>query len=168
MCRNMAFLVRRVDIMPSRRQPIDLVVAKGKAHLTKAQIEKRRAEEISIPESMRGIEPPEELTTKKQQAEFMEIASKLRDIGIWGEIDADCLARYILGKELYAKYTKMLSKLISRGDEEDIALISRVQIWQDKAFRQCHQCAQALGMTITSRCKIVIPQSQVTDDDLEL
>lgn len=30
---------------------------------------------------------------------------------------------------------------------------------QDRAFKQCRQCAVDLGMTISSRCKLVVPKT---------
>lgn len=153
--------------MPSRKLPVDVIVARGKSHLSKDEIEERRDQEITIPDDMRGVEIPEDLTTQKQQQEFVDTAHALNRLGIWAQIDADTLTRYILSKGLYLKYTRELNRLLNQR-EPNLQEISKIQNWQDKAFKQCHQCAQSLGMTITSRCRIIVPQSQVNDDDLEL
>ena len=30
---------------------------------------------------------------------------------------------------------------------------------QDKSFKQCRACANDLGLTITSRCKLILPKT---------
>ena len=35
-----------------------------------------------------------------------------------------------------------------------------ILIQQDKLFKQCRQTATDLGLTITSRCKIVLPKTK--------
>ena len=38
---------------------------------------------------------------------------------------------------------------------------------QDRAFKQAHACAGVLGLTVTSRCKLVVPRSVDADDEEE-
>ena len=147
--------------------PIEVIKARGRSSLSKETVQRRENEEIDIPKDMQGITPPDSLTTKAHKQEFFDIAEKLKRLGIWSEIDADVLARYILSREMYNKYTKALIKKLgsSSFDNGEVMEISKIQTAQDKAFKQCQSCASALGMTITSRCKIVVPQSQTSDDD---
>ena len=44
---------------------------------------------------------------------------------------------------------------------EDMDDILKAQRAQDMAFRQCQAAANALGLTISSRCKLVMPQVEV-------
>ena len=92
----------------------------------------------------------------------MDIADKLLAIGIMTELDIDMLAMYILSHDLYLSYTKTIAQLIKIND---IAGLKDVQNMQDKAFRQAHTAARALGLTITDRCRIVIPNPPDNDDD---
>lgn len=149
--------------MPRNKEPVALLIAKGKTHLTKADIERRRAEELHVP--FTDVEPPAYLTGDKARDEFMGYASKLVYLGIFTELDVDCLARYIMSKNLYLQYTAELSKMIMR--HEDSKVLKDYQSMQDKAFRQCHSCASALGLTVTSRCKLTIPQVD-DEEDYEL
>lgn len=181
--------------MPKKREPIDLIIAKGKKHLTKAEIAKRKETELKVPTG--DIEPPEFLN-KKQAAEFLEIAKKLIKLNIFTELDVDCLAQYVASKDLYVKYTKQVNVIANKaktvhkwavidrlagvcddGDVEDLKeLLEKIirrqrgddltvmMNLQDKAFRQCQACARELGMTITSRCKITIPPPPDEDDEL--
>lgn len=152
--------------MARPREPISLIKAKGKKHLTKEEIEKREAEELKVP--LFEVKPPTYLT-KTEKDSFKNIAEKLLDIGIMTELDEDCLARYIIARKLYLDYTKMLKKLISRKNKNDIEVdiddINKMQNMQDKAFKQCQSSARDLGLTISSRCKLIIPQSLKEDDD---
>ena len=95
------------------------------------------------------------------------------------------LARYVVAHGFYARYTKLLRTLpkkkrarlrelrarlaaeegraVAAGeeiDDEDVALeLERsLALLQDKYFTQCEATARALGLNITSRCKLVIPQ----------
>lgn len=145
-----------------KREPIDLLVSKGRSHLSKAEIERRRAEELSVP--FDEVQPPEYLTGEKLRAEFMEIAGKLKAIGIFTELDEDALARYLMSRSLYLQYTAKLSKLIRQERTDEIG---KYQRWQNAAFMQCSRAASELGLNITSRCKIQVPQVD-NEEDYEL
>lgn len=153
------------------REPIDLLIAKGKKHLTKAEIEERRAQEIEVP--FADIQPPSFLP-KSFHKEFYEISDKLKAIGIMTELDTVSLAQYLIAKQNYISYTAMLLKVIKRNsdpnrqflDEDDVVENTKIQALQDRALRQCQTCARDLGLTITSRAKIAIPQPPDEDDEL--
>ena len=147
--------------MGNTREPINLIIAKGKKHLTQGEIRQRREQEIEVP--FTDVKPPDYFN-ESQKREFMDIAEKLLAINIFTELDVDCLSRYILAKGLYLKYTSALTSLIKSRKISDIA---KMQALQDKAFKQCQSCARDLGLTITSRCKLSIPQVE-DDEDLEL
>lgn len=141
--------------MAGPRQPIDLVLARGKKNLTKAEIEMRRAQEIKV--DFKDVKPPEYLPAKLKR-EFEEIAAKLLAIGIMTELDEDCLARYLIAQSNYLNYTKLLAKAMRT---EDMDAIIKAQRAQDMAFKQCQSAANALGLTISSRCKLVMPHVEI-------
>ena len=60
--------------MAGPRQPIELVIAKGKKHLTKAEIESRKNTEVKGKKD--NIKPPGNLT-KDEKKEFKKIAEEL-------------------------------------------------------------------------------------------
>lgn len=135
----------------NNKLPIDLVIARGKKNLTKAEIETRRAQELKV--EYKDVKPPGYLPAKLKD-EFEDIAKKLVAIGVMTELDEDCLARYLISHDSYLKYNKILSKAMRSGDVNEIAKVQRIQ---DIAFKQCFQAANALGLTISSRCKLVVP-----------
>lgn len=138
--------------MAGQRQPIDLVIAKGKKHLTKEQIAERRASEVK-PITDNIIAPS--YLTKKQQADFYTIAEQLKKLKIMGETDVDVLARYISARDLYISMTK---KLRGRKAAEDPTLLDLYSKLQDRYFKQCRASANDLGLSISSRCKLVVPK----------
>lgn len=143
------------------KKPIGLHLAEGNpSHLTKAEIEERQNGELDVP--FLDVKPPEYLTGEKQLEKFNYIADMLLKLNIFTELDVDCLARYIMSEQLYLQYTNLLVKLIKSKDFEQMG---KIQSLQDRAFRQCNQCARALGMTITDRARMVVPTPPEEEDD---
>ena len=131
--------------MANQRQPIQLIEAKGRKHLTKAEIEQRKNTEVN----------PKYLT-KKQKKRFKTIAQDLTELGVMSRTDVDALARYIIAEELYISVTEKLS-----GEDvlDDIALLEKYSAVQDKYYKQCRSAANDLGLSISSRCKLVVPKA---------
>lgn len=154
--------------MAGARQPIDLVVAKGNKHLSKAEIEERRAREIKPCSD--EIKPPKYLTAG-QKKRFNTLARQLGKIKIMGETDVDTLARYVVVQELFEDATAQLRDMakpeMTGEAREDMDLLEswvrcREQIAKqhDRYFKQAQAAASSLGLTITSRCKIEVPVTE--------
>ena len=158
--------------MPNPREPINILLAKGRKHLTQEEIQRRMATEPTAPAD--DIQPPDYLS-KKQREEFSALAGELQRIKIIGNVDAGELARYVVAhgflpkkkrarlRELRARLAAEEGRAVAAGeeiDDEDVALeLERsLALLQDKYFTQCEATARALGLNITSRCKLVIPQ----------
>lgn len=147
------------------KEPINLIIAKGKKHLTKEEITQRQDNEVKV--NYTNVEVPEYLSQKEQE-EFCEIAKILLDVGIMTELDEDCLARYLIAKTNYVQYTEELRKLnkrlleLKRADARRRIMteIDTYLIYQDRALKQCRACASDLGLSISSRCKLVMPPSK--------
>ena len=148
--------------MGRNAQPAALLRLKGKSHRGQKYFDEREAREVKAP--FDEVKPPEYLTGEKDRAESMEIAGKLKACGIFTELDEDVLARYILSRNLYLVYTAKLMKVIKRGSIEDMQKLQRLQ---SQAFKQCQDTCSSLGMSITSRCKIQVPQVD-NEEDYEL
>lgn len=138
--------------MARPREPIDLIIAKGKKNLTKKEIEERRAQEIKA--SNDKVEPPSYLP-KNLKNEFNRIAEELNDIGIMSNLDNEALARFITSEYNYQKVTKKLLKMgVENPKYYDTVLL------QEKMFKMCRQAANDLGLTISSRAKLVMPKKE--------
>ena len=53
--------------MSKRREPIDLIIAKGKKHLTKEEIENRKNTELNVDAIKEKIKPPDYLMDNLRQ-----------------------------------------------------------------------------------------------------
>ena len=137
--------------MSGQRQPIELVIANGKKNLTKAEIEERRDSEVK-PITDNIIAPA--YLSKRQKAEFNRIAEQLQKLKIMGETDVDALGRYIIAKDLYIKISKQIGKTAILNDP---ILLDKYLKNQDRLFKQCRSSANDLGLSISSRCKLVVP-----------
>lgn len=152
--------------MPGRKKlPLAVIEGRGRSnHITKAEAEKRRKHE----EQMRGfsdnIEPPSYLT-KKQKEEFNRLAAELVRLGIFSNLDVDNLARYIDSKTEYEKVTKELRKI--KKPSENIDLYKELRINRNTFFNECRSAASDLGLTITSRLKLVIPETEEEEPQTE-
>ena len=144
--------------MAGQRQPIELVIAKGNKHLTKAEIEERRNSEVKPLTDEIG--PPAYLT-KKQKAEFNKISDQLQRLKIMSETDVDTLARYVVANTFYVNAVR---KLRSREVKDDPELFESWLKIQEKMFKQARACANDLGLSISSRCKLVVPAAEKTEE----
>lgn len=150
--------------MARPRQPIDLVIAKGKKNLTKAEIEERRSSEVQP--CVDGIVAPSHLTAS-QKKRFDKLAGQLQKIKIMGETDCETLARYVVVQESYEQTVKDMRAIERQRPKGDAATVEALVAWMEmlekvdkrleRYFKQAHTAASALGLTISSRCKLQVP-----------
>ena len=139
--------------MAGQRQPTELVILNGKKHLTKEEIKERQAREVKP--IVDNIEPPSYLT-KAQKSEFVKIANQLVKLKIMGETDCDALARYIVANDFYINAIKQMRKPEVKSDPLAFESWSKIQ---ERYFKQCRSSANDLGLSISSRCKLVVPEA---------
>ena len=140
--------------MAGSRLPIEIVQARNSKHLTKAEIEERKSKEIKPITD--DITAPAYLT-KKQKNEFDRIAAQLMKLKILGETDVDALARYIVANDFYINAVKQMRKPEVKNNP--ILFESWAKI-QERYFKQCRSSANDLGLSISSRCKLVVPEGK--------
>lgn len=132
--------------------PVDVLVARGKSQYSKKTLAERRESEVRPVN--RSPTPPKTLTTSRQKELFCGIADKLDNLGVWDDVDAEELARYVLASQLYDEVTKSITKACRSGD---LAVIKELRILQEKAHKQSYDIATALGMGAQSRSRILVP-----------
>ncbi|WP_429314040.1 phage terminase small subunit P27 family [Paenibacillus mucilaginosus] len=166
-----------------RREPIDLLLYKGKKNLTKQEIEERQAQEVKAPSDK--VKHPNYLP-KDLRKEFKKISDELMRIGIMTNLDVDALARFLYARKMYLQLTAELldtPPTIHRRRElrdpegavigvdewtDSNETYSELLLMQDKLFKQCRQSASDLGLTISSRCRLVIPKDKGSDGPSEM
>ena len=149
--------------MAGPRQPIDLVVANGRKNLTKAEIAERRATEVAP--CADDLTAPSYLTAAEKRR-FNKLAGQLAKIKIMGETDVETLARYVSAQTLYERAVKELRAAEKiKPEEHDLAamvtraaLLDKLDKRVDRYFKQATAAASALGLTISARCKLVLPK----------
>ena len=153
--------------MAGPRQPIELIIAKGKKNITKKEIADRRAHELSP--CADDLTAPTYLTAA-EKSRFNKIAAQLKKLKVMGETDTETLARYVTAELQYEKVTKELrAAMKNRPNPKDEDYYANVDVWvgtqerlaklQDRYFKQAHTTATALGLTISARCKLVVPEA---------
>ena len=157
--------------MARPREPIDLLLAKDKKHLSKEEIEARRASEVQPRTD--EIEPPSHLNAA-QKKHFVKLAGQLEKIRIMGETDCDTLARYVVAEMQYRDAVKEQRRLAKDRPKEDdpkygvpADYYKALETWyisqdiadrrQERYFKQASALARDLGLTISSRCKLQVP-----------
>ena len=155
--------------MGRNKEPIDLILAKGKSKgYNKEEVERRRSQEVKaksdcilIPEFL-----PEELHDR-----FLFISEQLQAIGIMSNLDVDCLGRYVKYQYEWEKAIKGLDvippfKKDGRRyipNEEYDKMVNIV----NKLQKAVKQEASGLGLSITDRCKLVIPKVDIPEKSNE-
>lgn len=157
--------------MAGQRQPVDLIVAKGKKHLTKAEIEERQRTEVRA--AADKVTAPKYLTASQKRT-FKKIVKELRAINLVANLDVDALARLVIAQEKYIEITEEIDrqplmtkeKYVQKNEEGELEYkekivvnkeVERLTILQNKYFKQCRQGASDFGMTVSSRCRLVAP-----------
>lgn len=136
--------------MAGPKQPIELVLAKGRKHLTKSEIEQRKSTEVKTKSDK--IKPPNHLT-KDEKKEFKKISNELIEIGIMANQDCNALATYV---KAYSRYVKVAIKLDVLDPQDNFEEYNKLSILEDRHIKQCRSSASDLGLTISSRCKLVV------------
>lgn len=152
--------------MAGPRQPINLVVANGRKHLSKEEIRTRQESEVQP--CTDNIEAPAFLTAA-QKKRFNTLAEQLKKIKIMGETDVETLARYVTAQGLYEETVRELRRL-KRERPKDVhedGYYILMELWhksvdladkrQDRYFKQAQTAARDLGLTISSRCRLQVP-----------
>ena len=117
----------------------------------------------------KGYEEKEALELAVQK--FDELAKQLVDLKIMTNLDCDVLARYIKSESEYIKVTKQLQKIKFVPDKksmvpadaqlaEQYAQYNYLSKIQNRLMKACNENAKELGLTISSRCKLVIPKEK--------
>ena len=106
----------------------------------------------------------EEYARERLEKEFRALGKQLIAAGIYTGLDADTLGRYLVAHQEWLRADTVRPRPVwRRGDLEETEAWGRVQ---DRYFKQARNCANDLGLTVTSRCRLVIPEGakQQTED----
>ena len=180
--------------MAGKRRPMDVnlsVVDSGKGkHWTKAEVEARKASEAKLPKP-KALKPPSWLSNPAKKL-FRDYAKQLLDFpsGIISTLDVGTLARYCDCELSYAEASAQKSfwmevshrrlqslcqqdALTASAAERKVLELSyeeaktQIDFWTGqmvKFEKIARSCATEMGMTVSSRCRLVVPESGTKDE----
>ena len=138
--------------MAGTRQPTDVVLANGRKHLSQAEEAARRAGEVQVPRP-KTIKVPK-WVPETLKADFRRLGKQLLRCGLYTDLDADNLGRYLVAQHQYLIATAETEKALAKRDQEAADSWGRIQ---ERYFKQARNCANDMGLTVTSRCRLVVP-----------
>ena len=143
------------------RQPLSVIQGKGRSnHITKAEAKEREKQEDWAKGFSDKIVAPDYLL-KDQKKEFYKIADELIRLNIFSNLDVDYLARYIDSKAEYEKVTIAMRNIKRpHASDETLKTYSDLRISRNTFYNECRMAASELGLSITSRLKLVIPKKE--------
>lgn len=166
--------------MAGTRQPIEVLQAKGRKHLTKAEIENRQKTQLKAASD--AVQPPKYLKAT-QKKRFYAIADELMKLDVISNLDCDALARLIIVEDEFKEINRAMRKMsptikkrveVERKDEngESTKIMveldeivanpdyNALQVMRSRAFKECRQGAADFGLTVSSRCRLVVPAAK--------
>lgn len=143
--------------MPRPRQPTDTL----KKHISKAEAAERRAQEFSVPKAEKATPPkwlgcgfPDDVS-KALKAEFRKIGKQLIDVGLYTDLDADTLAHYVVARHQWELAAAQAETFLQAKKGASADGWGKVQA---RYFADARKCAGELGLTLSARCKLVVPE----------
>lgn len=148
--------------MPGPRLSVDELERRGKKHLTEAEKAERRAAEVKVAPP-KTAKPPKWLP-EQLKADFRRIGKQLIAAGIYTELDADTLGRYLVAHRQWLQATQEANKALNEKDAAEADKWGKIQ---ERYFKQARNCANDMGLTVTSRCRLAVPAitSQKPEDN---
>lgn len=140
--------------MPGPRQPTDVVKAKGRKHLSKTEEVQRRAGEVQV-ERPKTVKVPK-WVPEDLKKEFRALGRKLLAAGLYTDLDADTLGRYLVAQRQYILATQETEWALDQRNQEMADSWGKIQ---ERYFKQARNCANDMGLTVTSRCRLVVPDA---------
>lgn len=136
----------------------------GGKHWTKSERALRLASEVKPPTDKRVL-APKWLKDETLRKEFYSLRDQLvaMDTG-FSKSDADFLAWYLTARQEYNAASNHVRKAINEGDPQAAAAWTRTR---NKFFTEARACANELGLTINSRCKLIAPPAEPEANPLE-
>lgn len=140
--------------MPRVRQPTDVVLASGSKHLSTSEEFERRSHEAKVPGS-KNPRPPAWLDESLKK-EFRKLGKQLAAVGLYTDLDADVLGMYLTNRHQWEQATREAERSLFEGD---LGFADKWTKVQERLFKAARNCGAALGLDVSSRCRLVIPQS---------
>lgn len=131
-------------------------------HWTKDEIDQREKSEVKG-NSAKKVMAPKWLKDETQRKEFYALARQLVELNVgFCQMDADFLAWYLTTRQEYLAASNYVRKAIRDGNRDDASKWVKTR---DTLFSEAKACAHELGLTVNSRCSLVVPAVQEEDNN---
>lgn len=141
-----------VDIKQARRRMA--------GHRTNAEIEAKAKSEVRAKEPKRITVP--KYLPQVMEAEYRLTAKKLVALHIFSDLDYDMLARYFIARAAWQNAQNWANRAIMQGDAKEAGSWTKTA---NVYFGQCQSCASALGLSVSARCRLVMPEPPKDEAD---
>lgn len=138
--------------MPAKL-PQNVIEMRDRSHQTKAEKAERHASEPKT-EKVKQVRAPVWLPEHLRE-EFSKLGRELNEVGLLSKLDFDILARYLMSRDAWVAAHLKARDALDMDDAKEAGTWSRVA---RTYFDQCQQCASSMGLTISSRCRLVVPK----------
>lgn len=90
--------------------------------------------------------------------DFRALGKRLIAAGLYTDLDADTLGRYLVAQHQWLIATQQAEGALATTppDQEGADTWGRLQ---DRYFKQARNCANDMGLTVSSRCRLVVPEA---------
>ncbi|WP_426453833.1 phage terminase small subunit P27 family [Paenibacillus sp. S-38] len=154
-----------------KAMPVNLLLIKGKKHLTKEEIELRQEREKKLQPSTNRTNPPAWLcdTAKK---EFRRIAKELKEIDLLTNVDVNALALYCDAYADYIEITRIIKNdgfMVEHTNKSGVTneVAHPLLAKKKQMHEQMRSLAVEFGLTPASRAKIAMPPRGQPDEEDE-
>lgn len=138
--------------MPAKL-PQNVIEMRDRSHQTKAEKAERHASEPKT-EKVKQVRAPVWLPEHLRE-EFSKLGRELNEVGLLSKLDFDILSRYLMSRDAWVAAHLKARDALDMDDAKEAGSWSRVA---RTYFDQCQQCASSMGLTISSRCRLVVPK----------
>lgn len=156
--------------MTRAKKPVDLLLATGNPRLTKKEIASRRAQEEALRPNDDKLKYPTWLKDPLARREYNSIVKELQQINLMTNLDVNTLASYCVAYSLYVRATEelqtqplLIEKQLSNGNIDIVENpLVRTQL---KYSNEMKSLASTMGLSITSRMKLVVPHVETKKEN---
>lgn len=138
--------------MPAKL-PQNVIEMRDRSHQTKAEKAARRASEPQA-DKVKQVRAPVWLPEHLRE-DFSKLGHELNEVDLLSKLDFDILARYLMSRDAWIAAHRKARDALDMDDVKEAGTWSRVA---RTYFDQCQQCASSMGLTISSRCRLVVPK----------
>ena len=112
-------------------------------------------------EKAKTAKPPKWLP-EWMKKDFRALGKRLIAAGLYTDLDADVLGRYLVAQHSWVAASREAADALDQRDQKAAEDWSRIQ---DRYFKQARACANDMGLTITSRCRLVVAEDLRPKED---